>query len=389
MSLLFESIEIEFIVPHGVLYSRGSKGEIRTWWMETKGQFYRTHSGILDGQIVVSEWKEAVGKNIGKANETLPRHQALSEVESRYKKQLKSGYFKDIKDIDVVQFFQPQLAQDYKKRGKKKLPEKMACQPKLDGMRNCGQAIGSYSRTGEKFFTAPHIEAILAPIFEKYPDEKITFDGEFYNHEYKADFDSLSSAIRKQKPTQDEMEQSIEVIEYHIYDIHFGNRPDMPFTERYTLLRSLFEEFGLVDNPKVRLVETTFCTTEAELDKKYEEYLEAGYEGQMIRDANSAYENKRTWSLMKRKEFYDGEWVLIRIEEGRGNWAGKARKGYFLHTDGTEFKADIVGTRARCQYILENQDEFLGKPTTIVYQQLTPRGVPRFGKVKELARKDI
>jgi len=371
------------------LYSRDSNGGVRVWWMERSGDKYRTNSGIQDGQIVTSEWKLCEGKNLGKANATTPAAQADAEVKARYKKQLKSGYFKDIADIDQVQFFQPMLAQDFKKMGKKKLPDLMAVQPKLDGMRNLGQAIGSFSRTGEKFVTAPHIEAALAPIFEKYPDQQITFDGEFYNHEYKADFDSLASAIRKQKPTQEEMETSIDVIEYHIYDIHFGNEPDMPFVKRHTILRSLFHEFGLMDHPKLKLVETSFVKTQEELDSLYEKYLEEGYEGQMIRDANSVYENKRTWSLMKRKEFFSAEWILKRVEEGRGNWAGKARKGYFEHTDGTEFKADIVGTRERCQYIFENQEEFIGKPTTIVYQSFTPRGVPRFGKVKELARRDV
>ena len=67
--------------------------------------------------------------------------------------------------------------------------------------------------------------------------------------------------------------------------------------------------------------------------------------------------------------------------EGEGNWSGKARIAVF---DG--FNADIVGTYEQCAEWLKNKRNYIGKPTTIKYFELTEDGAPRFGKVKELGR---
>lgn len=39
--------------------------------------------------------------------------------------------------------------------------------------------------------------------------------------------------------------------------------------------------------------------------------------------------------------------------------------------------------------VLNNKDQYLGKKATVVYQNLTPKGIPRFGTIKELDRWDI
>ena len=50
------------------LYSKDSLNNVRVWWLEQKDGSYRTHSGIKDGQIVVSDFTVATGKNSGKSN---------------------------------------------------------------------------------------------------------------------------------------------------------------------------------------------------------------------------------------------------------------------------------------------------------------------------------
>jgi hypothetical protein len=60
------------------------------------------------------------------------------------------------------------------------------------------------------------------------------------------------------------------------------------------------------------------------LDTWYEQWLEKGYEGQIIR-IDGPYEQKRTKLLLKRKEFVDSEFVVLDILEGVGNASGGAK----------------------------------------------------------------
>ena len=90
---------------YDTLYSKDSTGKIRIWFQQQDGGKYRTVSGVKDSDnLVTSEWTQAVGKNTGKKNETSDSGQASLEIEATYKKKLKTGYFKDIKDVDVFQF---------------------------------------------------------------------------------------------------------------------------------------------------------------------------------------------------------------------------------------------------------------------------------------------
>ena len=43
---------------------------------------YATHSGLLDGKSVQSEWKSAEAKNVGRSNETTSYEQCILEVKS-------------------------------------------------------------------------------------------------------------------------------------------------------------------------------------------------------------------------------------------------------------------------------------------------------------------
>ena len=71
------------IEKHNTLYKKDSNNNARVWWIESEDNRFRMHSGVLDGQIVVSEWTSCEGKNMGKKNETSPAEQCLAEVKDR------------------------------------------------------------------------------------------------------------------------------------------------------------------------------------------------------------------------------------------------------------------------------------------------------------------
>ena len=109
----------------------------------------------------------------------------------------------------------------------------------------------------------------------------------------------------------------------------------------------------------------------------YGEWIDQGYEGQMIR-LNEPYENKRSKTLLKRKDFQDGEYTILGWREGVGNRAGTIGHFKFETKDGIEFSSNVKGNFEYLADLLKQADDMIGKQATIKYFSLTPDGVPRF-----------
>ena len=90
------------------------------------------------------------------------------------------------------------------------------------------------------------------------------------------------------------------------------------------------------------------------------------------------YENKRSSTLLKRKDFIDEEYTMLGYEEGKGNRSGTIKHLKFKNKDGKEFNSNVKGTFEYLTELLEQADELIGKQATIKYFNLTPDGVPRF-----------
>lgn len=361
------------IETYKTLYNIDSKGKIRIWYMERVDNKYRTVSGLEDGEHVISGWKDVYGKNVGKTNATTDSQQADLEVKSLYSKKIDNKYFESKEDVGRSKFFKPMLASkwdDYKN----KIPvgALFYSQPKLDGYRCLASKDGLMSRGGKPFVSCPHIIDALADIFSRYQD--IVFDGELYNHKFKNDFNELGSIIKQMKPTQDDFAKAKKLAQYHIYDLPSCNDT---FDKRFVELINLIGA-----DPYIKLVWTEACNTEEDLDWRYGQYLEEGYEGQMIRLNNELYESgKRSKSLMKRKEFFDAEFDVVSLEEGQGNWAGCAKAVYFKMPNG-ELTKGGENPRAGIKGSMEFAKALLNGPmpryVTVRYPNLTPDGVPRF-----------
>jgi ATP-dependent DNA ligase len=109
--------------------------------------------------------------------------------------------------------------------------------------------------------------------------------------------------------------------------------------------------------------------------------MEEGYEGQMTR-TNSNYENKRSKTLLKRKEFSDDEFEILAVNEGTGKLAGRVGNMLFKSKSGHEFNSTVNGTQEYLDELWLQRDELIGKFATIKYFNLTPdTEIPRFPKV--------
>jgi DNA ligase-1 len=256
------------------------------------------------------------------------------------------------------------LAHDYTKT---KVPVTEGwVQPKLDGIRCIVNKNGMWTRSGKAITSCPHIWESLQGFMEQNPH--YILDGELYNHELKADFNKIISLVRKVKSTPSDIEEAASLVQYHVYDMCDTSAPEMTFVNR-------IKQAYWAKNDYVHIVTTDFCETQDELDELYSDYMTNGYEGQMVRQ-NSPYENKRSKSLLKRKEFITEEYDVVSVEEGQGNWAGYAKRFVLKLPNGAEFGAGVRGNQAQLEE-LWNSDT---KPTwaTLRYFEMTPDGVPRF-----------
>ncbi len=163
-----------------ILYSRTSKGGVQTWKIEVTGNSYVMITGLIDGKKTTSKPTVVKGKNIGRANETTPEQQALSEARSKFDKKAKTGYFEDIAEIDNMAYVEPILANKYFERiVKNKVVFPAIVQCKFNGARCIATKDGLTSRKGERYLTCPHIEESLKTFFARYPDAVL--DGELFN----------------------------------------------------------------------------------------------------------------------------------------------------------------------------------------------------------------
>jgi len=379
------------------LYKRTTAGKVQVWEIEISKGCYRTTSGQEDGKKITSKWTFCEPKNVGRANATTSEEQAIKEAEALHQKKRDKGYTQDKKLVDKKKFYEPMLAKNFDDKNRhEEVMDNLECaiedsvaifsQPKLDGIRCIAMREGLFTRTGKEITAVPHIHEELEPFFEKYPNAVL--DGELYNHAYKDDFNKIIHLVRKQKLTDEHLEESKKMIQYHIYDTpvigngRYAMTEKDSFSDRTSTLDGFFryltfDNLNTVYDDALVIVETTEVKSREHLDELYEEYMSNGYEGQMIR-LDGPYENKRSPRLLKRKEFIDEEYEILGVEEGVGNRRGTVGCMEFKTKDGRSFNSSVKGSMEYVKDLWKRKEELVGLEATIKYFNLTPDGVPRF-----------
>lgn len=381
------------------LYKVDSQGRLREWTMYIDGNSFYAVKGLVGMKLTQDKPTTSTAKNIGRSNETTEAEQAVAEAVAKWEKKLKEGYAKTPQDAEKKGFFDPMLAQSYDDRKQEVLEffkSSKSCvysQPKLDGIRcivrlEDGEVVAR-TRNGRTIDTIPHILAHLSPYF--FEDESLVLDGELYNHDLKHDFNKIVSLVRKQKPTQTKsdteksyknkldkfskaLDESKELVQYWIYDI-----PKSDTFRRRHLFSERFFAIDIFPNKFIKIVNTNFVANEEVLNNFYTEYMEKGYEGQMIRINHGYEQGKRSAKLLKRKDFVDAEYLVTDIEEGNGNRSGTAKHLVcYCPKQKTHFNSNIKGNFDYLAEILNNREEYIGKYATIKFFELTPDGIPRF-----------
>ena len=241
------------------------------------------------------------------------------------------------KEIPIL----PMLANKWEDRHKY-ISEPFYVQPKIDGVRLLVSNKGGISRTGKIVPGTEHLGKGLK--------EGEYLDGECYDPN--KTFEEITSLF-KTNP---------KALEFHVFDYFDTNQPDLTFDQRLERVT----------------VETRWVKSKKDLPIVHKQYMDAGYEGTMIREPSSVYEiGKRSNYLLKLKDFKTDEYKVIGMRECNGKDVGTPT-WVCLTENGQEFTVRPEGTQEKRREMFKNGDKYMGKMLTVKYQNLTDLGVPRF-----------
>lgn len=360
-----------------ILYKRDSKGNVRTWMMEQEGDKYRAISGLENGEKVTSGWTQVKGKNEGKKNGTTGVEQASKEIEAKYKKQLKTGYFEDVQDIDNKNYIKPILAENYKDYADEVSFEnkEWGVQTKFNGICCIATKDGCFSRKGEKFVAVRHIEESLKPFFEEHPESFL--HGELFNDDLREELNEIVKLCRKTVHiSEEDYQKSKEIIQFYVYDgciVEAGLDQSQPYHKRKEWIDS-----NVINNyPHLSMVETTILVDKNHLNDMFVEKVNRGDEGLILRKMNMPYVHKRNKNLLKYKPREDAEFRILDIKEGSGDWSGKAKVLAVQSADGHVFDATFKGDMKEAEECMANKDQWINKIVTIYYFGYTGLGCPQ------------
>lgn len=176
-------------------------------------------------------------------------------------------------------------------------------QPKLNGIRACWDGEHLISRQKKVWSPQklPHIYEKLSQFSNKYPD--IFLDGELYCHGMPMQEINARCAINSVTAHPD-----CHVIDFHAFDIICSDTTEL----RQTALCQIYKPW------------TAVCkiTNEKEMEVWLNRFVEAGFEGLMMRALFCPYISGRTEALIKVKPWKYSRAVIIGYKEGLGKYKG-------------------------------------------------------------------
>ena len=236
------------------------------------------------------------------------------------------------------------------------------------------------SRNGKEFKAVEHLKQKIAeslgytwfvstdPSVES-PDSipedlTVILDGELYSHEMT--FQDIISATKR-----DGANDKSASVEYHLYDVVL----DGDFVDRNEWLTK-----NITENSNVKLVETVDCNNDAEVVTNNQRFLDAGYEGSMLRNKVGTYEpDKRSYNLQKVKRFLDEEFEIIGAEQNKGKQSKEC--SFICKTaEGASFKVKPKGNQQIREEYWTNHQTYIGKMLTCRFFEYTTSSspIPRF-----------
>lgn len=221
---------------------------------------------------------------------------------------------------------------------------------KLDGVRALWNGRELLSRNGNKF-NAPEW-------FTRQLPTGVELDGELYLG--RGLFQATVSVVKKKAPVDAEWRN----LRYCVFDAPGAAGG---FEQRLAFCAS-----ALAGCAVAAVVAHRACASKADMDGFFEKTCSLGGEGVMLRRPGSAYERKRSASLLKYKPFQSDEAEMVGKEPGKGRLKGTVG-ALILKWRDVVFKVGTgMGDKQRAD------PPRIGSRITFGYCGLTDGGVPRF-----------
>ena len=370
------------------VYKLKENGRIYTWKIELKeyqDKFYTyvTH-GQKDGKII-----EHIKEIVPKGNRNYKEQFEIIASRKWNDKVKKEGYSTNINnennqdsdsDYEEDILIRPMLAQtfDKSKYEKNKKCKKIVfpCwgQPKYDGIR-CLMYLKKNdvimeSRKGTEFY---NFEVLREEFMNTLSKEKnCIFDGELFTQ--KLPFEKISGLVRRKTLKEDQI-NDLNQIEYHIYDVIFKNNLNATYDERKDFIDNLQNKYN---TNLIKFCPSEKISTLRQVETAHSKYVNMGFEGLILRNSSGIYEvNKRSYDLQKYKHFMDEEFDIIDFTEGTGD-----EKGLIIFIcetkSGKTFSVRPKGNHEYRKELFDNGDYLIGKKLTVMFQEYSGEGVPRF-----------
>lgn len=177
-----------------------------------------------------------------------------------------------------------------------------------------GHDIEFFSRAGKPFHCFEHMKDELRSQFHS----EVFLDGEMISSSFNK---VVSSVHRKNYSFTDGI--------FSVFDILTPQTRNMTLSDRRKVLETIKENDHLVVTPQQVMYSVE------DISEFYAECLQNGYEGVIIKDPHSLYEDRRSFSWMKIKPKATVDVSIIGTYEGTGKNLGRLG-GFFCSTDGSE-----------------------------------------------------
>lgn len=298
----------------------------------------------------------------------------------------------------------PMLAKNYDDRKRFLFPLpgdtcKLMIQPKLDGKRaicRMDTTTGKRcleSRGGKLYMGLEHITNQVSKMFS----DDICLDGELFIHKL---FRRSDGTFAKESCENTVELQQVEVfqklseytqhtakklnpervlVEYWVYDIYDLQKTNL---QRFEMVKQGFKHPKNGGNV-VKLVETWISdTTPERIEQVHQEFVDKGFEGIMLRQPDGKYApGVHCTQLMKKKFTNDSEWKIIDAKESTGGLQDGAVV-WLCEKDGVQVWAKQMGNVDANRKLFVDRKKHIGKLVTLLYNDLTADGIPRFPRAK-------
>lgn len=240
-------------------------------------------------------------------------------------------------------------------------------QPKYDGIRCRAIPLGNghyllLSSEENIIRSVPHIVLAIESMNLNYE-----LDGELYCHGMS--FEEITSIT--QRTTN--LHPNSSAIQYHLFDI-VNNDSQMYRTLELEKLRNL--------NPRIQVAPYYVCNNLDEVLRAYDEIINLGYEGIIVRHIANFYERKRSTMVMKFKPKKEDEYEIVGFqEEIDKEGIPKDSLGAIICNsgDGQLFNVGTGFTADQRKALWEGRDFLKGQIAKVKYQHITSGNkVPRF-----------